>query len=509
MKVLTILIFAFFVLGKSELSAAQTDFSGNGLCPLASIYRDLREKSEFEAFMVIKHIYGYVAQYSDVDMASQFEDSRDALGEVYNRYLVNRLRELSRRTPTYALIYESPVDNQTDACVWLVGPEGIISIGRYEASPQAVSFFVSQINIDDQLAKRVGRKLESGDRCDPNPEANTRSLQDDRSVPLEKLSAKLLPAEIAISLEWLNGRLLILPAQNLSTVPFSALPLGGGSLVDNFALLMIEDPSDLVSEFALELKFPERTDKLSKRDLAVKTILARNLLTRDYAGGVDVDADPDKRAKPPSVNTLVVGNPSLSMHKNMCWPNLPSAESEAREVAEKWNSKNLLIGKNATYKKVVSVINKSNLDILYFATHAMSDAVNPADEGYLALAGKYLTGRDLRNIKLKNNPLVVLSACQTGLGKEISGGIFGLTRIWLYRGASQVVSSLWNVDDRGTSKLMTEFVEALGDPQNIRQRFRRGFGAEYALQKAVLETRELYPDPAVWGAFLVVGHPSE
>jgi CHAT domain len=53
----------------------------------------------------------------------------------------------------------------------------------------------------------------------------------------------------------------------------------------------------------------------------------------------------------------------------------------------------------------------------------------------------------IKSLKLEHDPLVVMSACQTGLGKIFEGGTFGLTRAWHFAGASQIVMSLWNVDD--------------------------------------------------------------
>ena len=61
-----------------------------------------------------------------------------------------------------------------------------------------------------------------------------------------------------------------------------------------------------------------------------------------------------------------------------------------------------------------------------------------------------------------NADLVVLSACRTALGKEVRGeGLIGLTRGFMYAGASRVVSTVWNVDDRASAVLMTRFYETM------------------------------------------------
>src|SRR5262249_23725873 len=100
--------------------------------------------------------------------------------------------------------------------------------------------------------------------------------------------------------------------------------------------------------------------------------------------------------------------------------------------------------------------------IVHFATHGMLNNVHPELSGIvLSLADKegrpqdgFLRLQDIYNLKLPAE-LVVLSACQTALGKEIKGeGLVGLARGFMYAGAPRVVASLWKVDDRATSELM-------------------------------------------------------
>ena len=68
---------------------------------------------------------------------------------------------------------------------------------------------------------------------------------------------------------------------------------------------------------------------------------------------------------------------------------------------------------------------------------------------------------EIYGLKL-NADLVVLSACQTALGKEIKGeGLIGLTRGFMYAGAPRVVASLWRIDDRATAELMTSFYQGM------------------------------------------------
>ena len=110
--------------------------------------------------------------------------------------------------------------------------------------------------------------------------------------------------------------------------------------------------------------------------------------------------------------------------------------------------------------------------IIHFATHGLINNEHPELSGIvLSLVDQqgrpqdgFLRLYDIYNLKLAAD-LVVLSACQTALGKEVSGeGIVGLTRGFMYAGAQRVIASLWRIDDRATAELMKRFYTAmLGD----------------------------------------------
>jgi CHAT domain-containing protein/Tfp pilus assembly protein PilF len=107
--------------------------------------------------------------------------------------------------------------------------------------------------------------------------------------------------------------------------------------------------------------------------------------------------------------------------------------------------------------------------IVHFATHGLLDNKHPELSGLVFSMvnrqGKpqdgFLQLADIYNLNLPVE-LVVLSACETGLGEEVGGeGLIGLTRGFMYAGASRVVASLWNVSDVGTSELMARFYKAI------------------------------------------------
>ncbi|HET7871539.1 MAG TPA: CHAT domain-containing protein, partial [Terriglobales bacterium] len=107
--------------------------------------------------------------------------------------------------------------------------------------------------------------------------------------------------------------------------------------------------------------------------------------------------------------------------------------------------------------------------IVHFATHGLLNSEHPELSGLvLSLIDKhgrpqngFLMLQDIYNLELPAD-LVVLSACETGLGKETSGeGLIGLTRGFMYAGASRVVASLWKVSDAATAQLMANFYRAM------------------------------------------------
>jgi len=133
------------------------------------------------------------------------------------------------------------------------------------------------------------------------------------------------------------------------------------------------------------------------------------------------------------------------------------------EIKKLYSGSNVLLGKQATKLKAKDLA--SGYDILHFAAHAELKGEDPLSSAILlAKSGGdegRLQVREVFEMELNAN-LVVLSGCETGLGKLSSGDEFvGLTRAFIYAGTPSVVASLWKVNDASTAHLMSSFYRNL------------------------------------------------
>jgi CHAT domain-containing protein len=118
-----------------------------------------------------------------------------------------------------------------------------------------------------------------------------------------------------------------------------------------------------------------------------------------------------------------------------------------------------------------------------------------------------LTAYEIARLNLKDLNLVVLSACQTGLGDVTSDGVFGLQRGFKKAGAQSLLMSLWKVDDQATQMLMSQFYTNLTQGKSKRQSLLNAqrYVREYSDASATNEAaRHPYSDPQYWAAFILL-----
>ena len=151
----------------------------------------------------------------------------------------------------------------------------------------------------------------------------------------------------------------------------------------------------------------------------------------------------------------------------------------------------------------------SKYRVLHIATHGLLNAERPQFTGLvLSLVGNknedgFLRTDEVFNLRL-GSPLVMLSACETGLGKEKRGeGVMGLTRAFMYAGAPTVGVSLWSVADKSTAELMTDFYKRLLGSSAANA----GVPASTAMRDAQLAmiAGKKYSAPFYWAPFVLVG----
>jgi CHAT domain-containing protein len=195
---------------------------------------------------------------------------------------------------------------------------------------------------------------------------------------------------------------------------------------------------------------------------------------------------------------------------------------EVRRIAGIWGissaSEHINLRERATLARVRE-LDLTQYRIIHFATHAVAgDRVGWATQPALVLSqqddgsqgGGYLQLSDILALKL-NAELVVLSACETGLGTLHDGeGILGLTRAFLYAGAASAVVSLWKVEDQSTSLLMEKFYQWLKKGSNKAEALRQ---AKLEILNSKIELKALgdvqsLASPFFWAPFILIGDPA-
>ena len=288
-----------------------------------------------------------------------------------------------------------------------------------------------------------------------------------------------------------SKRLVIVADGALQQIPFAMLPVPGSPQNQQAPLLTAHEIVFLPSASALAVL---RTE-VAGRKPATKTLAV-------FANPVFDTGDAAPAPSPDATRILEhLTDDTLKI------PPLPFTAIEADQILR-------VAGGTGNWKATgyqasrASALNGqlSQYRYVHFATHGVLDTERPSlsalvlsqvDEKHNPQDG-FLRVNDIYNTRLSAD-LVVLSACQTGLGKEVRGeGLMGLTRAFLYAGAPRVIVSLWNVNDRATADLMTALYRGM---------LRQGKTPAAALRAAQLELRKQkrFESPYYWAAFVQHG----
>ena len=240
---------------------------------------------------------------------------------------------------------------------------------------------------------------------------------------------------------------------------------------------------------------------------------------RDYQKGTgapqkDFVAYADPNYDQQGASTIPAAARSAGDGRQLKLGRLLNSRDEVEGIAKLFakNEADLYLEDSASEENVKAKDRLSQYRIVHFSAHGLVNERRPRFSGIVLSLPKVdkegvplseedglLSAYEILNLKL-NADLVVLSACQTGIGKEIKGeGMMGLMRAFMYAGTPSVVVSLWNVNDRSAADLMIRFYKNLWKPGSEK------LNKAEALRKAQLEVIKLGSKPYHWAPFILVG----
>jgi len=277
-----------------------------------------------------------------------------------------------------------------------------------------------------------------------------------------------------------DGILYYLPFETLKILPGTGL-YENNFLVEQFKISYVPSCSSLL--FLLERKTPKFS---APRILA----LGNPMLT-----GTDLKEDPF--SQPVSLIEKLYADQGFDLSP------LPFSRKEVKNVVKFFNKKNRHIYLDSRANEaLIKSLPLKDYQVIHFACHGLLDEYFRFRSALVLSGGKnddedgFLQVREIYNLKM-NAEMIVLSACQTGRGKLEQGeGVLGLPRIFFYTGAQSVLTSLWRIHDKSTSKFMNLFYEYLF----------QGKSKVQALRMAKLRMmKSRFSHPHYWAAFVLNG----
>jgi CHAT domain-containing protein len=302
------------------------------------------------------------------------------------------------------------------------------------------------------------------------------------ATALAKALHKLTFAKLAPALGK-SKHVMIAPDGALNVLPFAALHDGKKFLVESYTFTYLTSGRDL---------------------LRLGTRAAGKGKPKAY-----VFADPDFDGPPPT--TSAPGTRRSRAMQNLTWPRLPGTAAEADALEKSLTAPTIYRGKKATETALKSL---QAPGILHLATHGffLADAdasvENPLLRSGLVFAGAnalssgnddgVVTALEASGLDLRGTRLVVMSACETGVGKITNGhGVYGLRRALVIAGAESLVMSMWQVDDLATKELMAGYYKKLEAGQGRSEALR-------TVQRELL-AKPKYAHPYYWASFIAAG----
>jgi CHAT domain-containing protein len=354
-----------------------------------------------------------------------------------------------------------------------------------------------------ELYKTITARQGSDDQSENDYQANIAAAENHYSEQASNLSRMLLGPVI----EKLGSRRIVVVTDGaLQYIPFEALPTRFGQPtgpVEASTNFLIATNEVVVLPSASILIAIRSAQNHKSPDKLVAIIADPVFSSSD-------DRVPQEASRPAVAKAAADQNPEQTEQQTVNKLRLPrlahaSEEADAISTAAPWGTTLVAKGFDASRETVMSS-EVSRAQIVHFATHGFLDTEHPE------LSALVLTMTDRNGAKTDglmplpdiytldlSAELIVLSACQTALGKDIQGeGLVGLTHSFMSAGAKSVVASLWKVDDRATAALMADFYEGM---------LQKGMTPAAALRSAKLKmmSRKQWSAPYYWAGFVLQG----
>lgn len=460
------------------LNEARADIQQGADPVLMRQERDLRQLLNAKAARQIRLLSG---PHTDEQAAAVKKEVADITGQYEE--VLTQIRVASAR---YASLTQPHALSLSDIQKRLLDPDTVLleySLGDERSYLWAVTpasakaYELPARSKIEGTAVRLYRSLtEYGERLGNESPQQKHSTLEEASSQYSQASIELTRMLLEpVAFQLATKRLFIVADGALQYVPFAALPDPNGvnqGRQERQPLMVDHEIINLPSASI----FSALRSEINERSPAPKTLA--------------VMADPVFEKDDPRVGLkgkAAASAPSASRGKNLLrsddlqgslrFQRLPFASSEARAISDLVpdQERKLALGFDAS----LSTANSAELQqyrILHFATHGLIYGAYPQLYGVvLSLVDRqgnqqdgFLRLNEVYNMKLAAD-LVVLSACQTALGKDIKAeGLVGLVRGFMYAGAARVVASLWKVDDRATAELMKYFYEGLLGQRKLR-----------------------------------------
>ncbi len=326
-------------------------------------------------------------------------------------------------------------------------------------------------------------------------------------------------------------RLLIVSDGALQYIPFSALPdpaassegasagTNGQPLIVNYEIVNLPSVS-VISEIRRDRRNVRRAPQDLVAVIADPVFDKEDIRVRKRETGAAVKTN--GASTPPGINTSVKTSAAVTPGASeferavieagateaaLAVPRLLFSRREAQAIlAFAPDGKSMAALNFNASRATATSAQLSRYRYVHFATHGLLNSQHPELSGIvLSLVDEqgqaqdgFLRLHEIYNLKLSAE-LLVLSACQTGLGKEIKGeGLIGLTRGFMYAGSARVAASLWKVDDAATAELMARFYRGM---------LKEGHTPAAALRTAQVEMwqQKQWRAPYYWAAFVLQG----